>query len=485
MKIRTWLLLSYFVVMILPSVAAYVLFVWINDFYNDLKVEEYISKRTQLQEVITVLDDPTLYRLFETERIAHLLDPQLSIVLYNRDGLILYSSDPLQASPHMMPDRERLYQNLYAFEQGYRAYTYKQPVFYEGELVGFFEVKLSREQWVAGVNARTWVIASSLFVLFALIYIIVILLVHRKLNLRLTALMEQMTAFAKGEQVKPLVVENDEIGELTQHFYDMQHQIETAQERIAKEQREKEFMVATISHDLKTPLTSIRAYAEAMASDRHLTDDERMEYRKIIIEKANYMQQMLDDLTMHIVLKSPSYHLERVGVDGSEFFEMLLSDYEPLCAEKGITLNVECKVTGHYELNPKQMIRVADNLMTNAIQHTPPSGHIGLAAIETDQPLPEWLFPFVKEQVRFDRPDGVYLIVQNEGPGIPPDQLAHVFDPLYQADQARTKKGAKGTGLGLSITKQIMEKHGGDVSFVSLEGMGTCVIGYLPKQESR
>ena len=73
------------------------------------------------------------------------------------------------------------------------------------------------------------------------------------------------------------------------------------------------------------------------------------------------MQQMLDDLTMHTVLQSSSYRLERVEVDGSEYFEMLLSDYEPLCAPRRIKLQVVCDVSGVYRLDPHQLMRVADN----------------------------------------------------------------------------------------------------------------------------
>ncbi|RKJ23643.1 sensor histidine kinase, partial [Butyricicoccus sp. 1XD8-22] len=141
-----------------------------------------------------------------------------------------------------------------------------------------------------------------------------------------------------------------------------------------KEQREKEYMIATISHDLKTPLTSISAYAESLFSERELTIKERDEYRQIIMEKAQYMKQMIDDLLMYTLLQSPSYEMEFVEVEGNEFFDMLVSDYEPLCRKKKIRLNVSSNVIGNYQVNPKQLMRVCDNLMSNAISHTPIEG---------------------------------------------------------------------------------------------------------------
>ncbi|MDQ0341123.1 signal transduction histidine kinase [Caldalkalibacillus uzonensis] len=482
MKLRTWLLLSYLLVMILPLVTAYLLFAWINAFHNDQKVEEYLQKWSQLQHVISVLDDPLLYRETGRDQVDRLISPQLSIVLYNRDGLVLYTSDPMYVSPQLAPSKSELYQNLYSLEQGYRAYSYKQPVFAGHELVGFFEVNLSRDEWAAGVAKRTWMMVGLFVGLFVLIYLTVMILVHRKLNSRLNRLMQHMTAFANQETVEQMPAGKDEIGTLMQHFYQMQNQIEKARAKIAKEQQEKEYMIATISHDLKTPLTSIRAYAESLTTEQDLSVHERQEYHKIIVDKANYMHQMLDDLLMYTLLQSPAYEMEFVEVDGSEFFEMLVSDYEPLCKARHIHLDVYCAVTGNYLVNPNQMIRVADNLMSNAIQHTQQGAHIGLAAVSADWPLPEWLFPFVQEQVRFDCQDRVFLIVQNEGEGIAKEKLAHVFEPLYQADQAGTKQDARRTGLGLSITKQIMEKHGGDVHIVSQEGIGTCIICHLPQR---
>ncbi|GAB2670967.1 sensor histidine kinase [Paenibacillus thermoaerophilus] len=481
MKIKTWLLLSYFIVMILPLTAAFVLFAWIQAYHQDLNVEEYVQKRAQLQSLVSVLDDPKWYEInAERAQVEKLIQPQVSIVLYNRDGVVLYTSDPLRVSPQFSLGRKSLYENLYALQQGYRAYSYKQPVFSGRELVGFFDIQLSRDEWVSGVSQRVWLVAGLFIGLFALIYLAVAIGVHRKLNSRLNHLMRQMTAFAQGDTVRELPEGKDEIGHLTGHFHQMRRQIEAARQKLAQEQREKEFMIAAISHDLKTPLMSICAYAESLASEQALSAREREEYRGIIFEKAHYMKQMLDDLLMYTLLQSPTYEIERVEVDGGEFFDMLVSDYEPLCKEKHIELLVRSEVRGNVRVNPNQMIRVADNLMSNALRHTKPGMRIWLAAASSDRVPMEWLFDFVKEEARLDRPDSVFLIVQNEGEGIAPDKLPHVFDPLYQADPARRKQEARGAGLGLSITRRILEKHGGDVAIYSKEKIGSCVICRLP-----
>ena len=306
-------------------------------------------------------------------------------------------------------------------------------------------------------------------------------MVNRKLNVRLIGLKDEMTAFARGEEIAETRANNDEIGELKQHFYAMRNQINAAREVIEKEQQVKEYMIATISHDLKTPLTSIRAYAESLDVNENLTFQEQSEYRKVIVEKSKFMRQMLDDLLTYTLLQSPTYELEFVQVEGDEFFDMLVSDYGPLCEEKGVALHESSEVTGMYEVNPKQMMRVADNLMSNAIQHANIGGEIWISAsTDTEAPL-NWLFDFVKKTYEFNCIRYVYFIVQNDGKGITQNKIKQVFDPLYQADEARNKSDSRGTGLGLSITQQIIEKHGGEIQIFSEEEIGTCVICRLPK----
>ncbi|PWA12184.1 sensor histidine kinase [Pueribacillus theae] len=484
MKLKTWLLLSYFIVMLLPLVAAYFLFAWIQSYNDGQKVMEYFQASSELENIRNVLDDPSLYHPKKNfKKVGQLTGQHVSIELYNADGFVLFHSKPSFAAPSLIGKKE-LYENLYSLKQGYRTYSYKQPVFEDNRLVGFYKVNIARDEWVSGVSNRTSFMFVIFISLFLLIYLIVAMLVNKKLNQRLGSLMNEMTAFANGETLEETPTNKDEIGVLQKHFYDMRKQINTAREAIEKEQSMKEYMIATISHDLKTPLTSIRAYAESLDERQALSREEQKEYRDIIVEKANFMKQMLDDLLTYTLLQSPTYEMELVPVEGDEFFEMLVSDYEPLCKEKGIILHTYCEVNGTYEVNPKQMIRVANNLMSNAIQHTDHGHQIWLAALSDGSLSPDWLFDFVKKELSSHAGDDVYFIVQNEGSGIAKEKITHIFDPLYQADQARSKKEARGTGLGLSITKQIIEKHGGNIQMFSEENRGACVVCRLPKREN-
>jgi len=466
--------------MLLPLIAGYLLFAWITSYDQEQKISEHLQVLSELETVKTVLDDETLYTSKEAhEKITPLLTDDLSITLLNKDGFILYSSRLSAQSTFMSFTNEQLYESLYELKQGYHSYTYKQPVFSQNEIIGFFHIEKSREQWVEAVSNRTMIVTVSFIIIFSVIFFTVIQLMNRKLNRPLEQLMKEMSSFAAGEAVIERKVTNDEIGQLKSHFYKMSRKINEAQQTIEQEQQTKQYMIASVSHDLKTPLTSIKAYAESLQNET-LKPKVQEEYYQVIIKQASFMQHMLDDLLTYTRLQSPTYEIERVEVDGTEFFEMLLSGYKALAEQHHVHLQTNIAVSGNYLINPEQMMRVIDNLMSNALKYTPKNKNIYLAAISNGE-VPAFLLKEAREKTSFNFAKYVYLIVQNEGKGIHQDDLREIFLPLYQTDQSRSKSKAEGTGLGLSIAKQIVEKHDGSIDIYSEVDVGTCVICQIPK----
>lgn len=317
MKIKAWLLIMFFIVMVLPIVGAYSLYVWINAYYQDKNVAEYFDKWTELNQVKDVVDNPVLYQKnADFEEIEELTNEQLAITLYTKSGYVLYSSNPLLTG---YVGKERMLNGLYDLQQAYNAFTYKEPVYLKGDLLGIYEIQLIRTDWVKGVEKRSWLVIASTILLFLIIYLTVILLLHRKLNRPLRELMQQMRHFAKGQHVKSnLSVRKDEIGALAKTFEAMQDEIEKTRASLKTEQQQKEMMIASISHDLKTPLTAIQAYAESLQT-KGLTEQQEAEYQQVIITKADRIKHMLEDLMMFTLLQSTNYTLELIAVDGEEF----------------------------------------------------------------------------------------------------------------------------------------------------------------------
>lgn len=483
MKIKTWLLISYFVVMVLPLISLYILFASVTSYQSDQKVEEYYDAYAKIQEITVVLDDAKWYdQVDDKQQLDDLAADDIAIQLYNQDGVKIFHSNPDLDFQGTL-NEEQLYKNLYEVQEGLQAYTYKEPVFDDQRLVGFFDVEIGREKLIDTIVKRSWIVIGLFFASFFIVYATISYFVNKRVTKRLYGLMDEITAFADGEMKPETTVEKDEIGELKNQFYNMRKQVVSAQEVIKKEQEEKEFMVAAISHDLKTPLTSIKAYADALQEPEALPEAKARAYQHTISEKTDFIKQMLDDLMTYSLLQSSDYDMEVVTVDGEEFFDMLVSDYTALCEQENIELMTYTDAPGEYDVNPQQMIRVCDNLMSNAIKHTPENGEIKLVAVGNSHVPDDWLFDYVASQYTFDMENNAYVIVQNEGAGIKVAAMDQLFQPLYQIDQSRSKQdGKQGTGLGLSITKQMMEKHGGDVTVLSEEGQGACFICRIPKK---
>lgn len=115
-------------------------FASVNAYHEDRNVEEYFEKWTELQQISTVLKDPKLYKQgIERPQVKEISNPQTAIILYRNDGLPLYNSDPLVNSVSVIESKESLYKNLFQFENNYRNYSYKEPVFSGNELVGFLK----------------------------------------------------------------------------------------------------------------------------------------------------------------------------------------------------------------------------------------------------------------------------------------------------------------------------------------------------------
>lgn len=472
MKIKIWLSISYLLVMLLPLFMGWGLYTLVIHYHEQQEVEDYFDKYQQLNTIRQVLENPDIYKVnTDMSAVKAISNPQIEINLYIKEGYLIYTTNPFVSTLKNKTDFSQLYADLYNFDFSYSSYHYKAPVFRGSEVVGLYEVKIARDEWLQGVSNISKIVIGMFVILLIIILFTVLRSVDKKITKPMQKLIENFKSFPTTKTVISHYKSNDEMGELYAYFRSMQRELIAAEEQRHKEQQEKEMMIASISHDLKTPLTSIRAFAEAIVQQ----PQKGTEHASVIIVKADYMQKMLADLLMYSVLQSPKYQLQLQKVDGEEFFDMLINDYESLMEEKCLTLNKNSQVSGELQLDVNQWIRVADNLLANAVKFTPVNGSIQIVA--TQNPQKETIYSFTKS---ICTKRGTYFIVENSGEGIAKEELSQILKPLYQVDEARTKAGS-GTGLGLPIAKQILEKHGGTLQIVSEIGIGTSVVCYLPQ----
>ncbi|MCR8645417.1 HAMP domain-containing histidine kinase [Paenibacillus sp. N1-5-1-14] len=488
MKVKHWMLTAFVVVMILPLAAIYTLYMQLSQYDQKQDLLEYMSVSQRIANMEKVLQNISLYE-FQSQKqyepLTQLTSNTVKINLYRSDGLLLFTSLKDSLTPTFnRENKERLYSRMYDLQKNYSSYIVKKPVFDGSKMIGIYEITIAREQWIQGVEHRTAWLVSLLGLFFAILYGSVVTLLNRKLNRPIRQLMNQMTAFAHNQPVEPIRHRaNDEVGQLINHFRVMREEIEAARLQVKTEQQEKEFIVAALSHDLKTPLTAISAYAELLTDQRRINDQEKREYSSLILDKITYMKHMLDDLTMYAVLRSSNHQMELIEADGEELFDMLLSGgYDELCAKKHIHLAEESSVTGVFRVNVAQLTRVVDNVMSNAIRYTQPGDRIWLGAFSNEYQMPEWIFPSLRNEMMNWHTDGVILIVQNQGKAIDKQDQSRVFEPFYQIDAARTKSKAGYAGLGLSIAKIVMDQHQGDIRLWSAPGYGTLVAVWLPEK---
>ncbi|WP_405099360.1 ATP-binding protein [Oceanobacillus sp. FSL H7-0719] len=487
MKIKYWLMISYLLVMVLPIAALYILYISLNSYDQEEDIKEYFEFQLLVANLDSELQDVSLYKIQPEENYQHLgevTDDNLKIDLYRYDGVQLYTTiNTPGSSPFFQMNQEKLFQNLNEYQKNPRTYSVKKLVFDDtNQLAGLYEITLGRKEWVETSNERTIVMFVLLGIFFVSLYSVVIFSLNRKLNRPLSELQDHMKAFAAGENPEhQLVQSKDEIGVLITHFEQMKAQIVETRNALAREEKEKEYMVASLSHDLKTPLTVIRTYTEALES-HNLSKEERKEYQTILQDKLEHMKHMIDDLSIFTALQSVENRPAMVQVNGNEFFEMLFSGYEEPCSKKNIELKTELYVRNSYKLDPKQMVRLVDNLMDNSIRYTPEHHHIWLAAISSRKSLPDWVFPEFTTELNLWRENGTVILIQNEGKGMGQTNLERVFQPFYQDDVSRGKGST--SGLGLSIAKIIMEKHGGKITIWSTENKGALIACWIKERGS-
>ena len=169
MKIKTWLLLTYLLVMLLPLVALYGLYVSINNYYQDKNVQEYFEQWNKVSELKTVLEDPSLYNSIPNKKIEALTNDQTMITLYSQNGRILYSSNPL-VQQTKYESKEILYKDLFEYKQNYETFVYKAPVYSDGTIAGIYKIILPRTEWIEQVNMKTAIVAISLISFLLLLY---------------------------------------------------------------------------------------------------------------------------------------------------------------------------------------------------------------------------------------------------------------------------------------------------------------------------
>jgi signal transduction histidine kinase len=323
------------------------------------------------------------------------------------------------------------------------------PISVNGETVGWMlPANAARSAAPGSPEGRFLQDVNSATMLSALVAILLALTLGGVLAFTMTRSLRELTEatieIARGKlgmQVK--VRSKDELGKLAASFNQMS--LDLAQATQVRRQ-----MTADIAHDLRSPLSVIAGYAEAL-SDGKLPGNP--EVYTILYQQTKYLNRLVDDLRTLSLADAGELPLSVMPTSPQNILERAYARHAMAAEQREIVLRVEAAPEG---LSPvivdaERMAQVIDNLILNAFRYTPPGGEVALLARAAD--------------------GTVQLLVRDNGSGIAPEDLPHIFDRFYRGDKSRQQSGE--SGLGLAISKSIVEAHKGTITVESTPGQGS------------
>jgi len=260
----------------------------------------------------------------------------------------------------------------------------------------------------------------------------------------------------------------DEIGRVAARLDWMTERLAEARERLERNERQRRQLFADITHELATPLTSIRGYAETLQDPAvPVSEEERARYLRGVLEEARRLDRLIRDLFELARLEAGATELLLEPLDWAALCRNTSERFVPRFRDAGLLLRwatpaLEAWVHG----DGHRLEQVLENLLANALRYVPAGGTVELSLGRPP-----------------GRPDRLRLTVSDDGPGLPEGELTHVFERFYRAAGSRGSAAPRdggGSGLGLAIVREIVERHGGTVSAERRAPHGLAIVVELP-----
>ena len=254
---------------------------------------------------------------------------------------------------------------------------------------------------------------------------------------------------------------HDELAGLAKTFNQMAEQLQQSDSKQRELEHMRRDLIAWVGHDLQTPLTSVRAILEAL-SDGVVEDPETASrYLRTAQRDVNSLSSLIDDLFQMAQLDTGGFPLDRQNASLNDLVSDTLESFTEPAKQREIKLegNVEYNVDP-VNMDTQAIGRALNNLIGNALRHTPDQGRVSVWAHRTGK--------------------GIEVTVSDTGEGIREEDLPHVFESFYRGDAARSRSRGTGAGLGLAIARGIVQAHGGEIRVESKPGKGTLFTFTIP-----
>jgi len=291
--------------------------------------------------------------------------------------------------------------------------------------------------------------------------------IYKRILKPIETLRDGMESVAKGKYDSVEAHGGFALQSLIVAFNQMTDELRLAEELKAKYELNRKELVANISHDLKTPITSINGYVDGIVDGVANTAEKQERYIQIIQQNAKYMNRLIDDLILYSKLDVQKIDFDFRDIDFTLYVEDLYNEMSLELEEQGCTLELNNQVNGSMiiPIDGQHLTRAIRNIVSNAVKYN-----------DREQSK-------IKMDLIYEH-DRVELCIQDNGPGILEDKLKSIFDRFYRVDNARTTD-VGGSGLGLAIAKEIVSAHGGTISARSQLGLGTtiCIQLYVQRKD--
>lgn len=304
----------------------------------------------------------------------------------------------------------------------------------------------SRELYTNSFFKKMNILTKIDFLVFGIAYIILVVIfvfvLRSKFYEPLEKLNKAMELLTEGKRKKPVDYSGPrEFVDICDRFNIMVSKLEDSENQRKKLMNDKERMMADISHDLKTPITSIQGYAKAL-SDGIIVDEDKDKYIKIIYEKSKKLTELINIFHEYSKLEHPDFNLIFEKVDLSEYLRAYIAlKYEDI-VESGFNIEVDIpEEEMEIKIDKVQLQRVFDNILGNSIKHNEKGTNIYVSLKEKN--------------------DIYEIIIADDGKGISKDIANNIFEAFTVGDESRNSK--QGSGLGLAIAKTIVDLHGGTI----------------------
>lgn len=299
-----------------------------------------------------------------------------------------------------------------------------------------------------GIGIYTIVIGTGI-ILFLIFFLLIrrILSAERKLKY-VDEISLELQKIAQGNlNIKIPVRESNELGELTKNINKMVEQLKTSIEDERNAERNKEELITSVSHDLRTPLTSILGYLELIVNNKYKDEEELKNYINIAYNKSQRLKKLIDQLFEFTKINYNNTKTEYSNINLSELLNQLTDEFFPIFQNEKMDCRLNLPLKKIYILgNGDMLVRAFENILTNAVRYGKNGKYVDIVLLQKN--------------------NTAIIKITNYGNTIPKHFLPFIFERFYRIEPSRSE-ATGGAGLGLAIAKSIIELHSGQISAYS------------------